>query len=166
MTCDLWPVRVAQPRRRGGPCVSRVAACMHACMHACMWRTSVLPCGGRVRRALPCVKRPPPRARCTAPPSTSLARGSEVGRVRRNTWDKKRQGSFRGIARGFPPQMGSVFPQYLVSSCIALFLTCIVMRYSSILFALVSCVYFMYFAGFEDVCRPRPTIHVFDARFK
>ena len=66
----------------------------------------------------------------------------------------------------FPPKMGSVFPQYLVSSCIALFLTCIVMRYSSILFALVSCVYFMYFAGFEDVCRPRPTIHVFDTRFK
>ena len=57
--------------------------------------------------------------------------------------------------------MGSVFPQYLVSSCIALFLTCIVMRYSSILFALVSCVYFMYFAGFQDVCRPWPTIHVY-----
>ena len=64
------------------------------------------------------------------------------------------------------PKCGVGFPQMCVSSCIALFLACIVTRPSSILFAHVSCVYFMYFAGFEDVCRPRPTIHVFDTRFK
>ena len=71
-----------------------------------------------------------------------------------------------GVGARFPPNVGSVFPQMCVSSCIALFLACIVSRPSSILFAHVSCVYFMYFAGFEDVCRPRPTIHVFDTRFK
>ena len=32
--------------------------------------------------------------------------------------------------------------------------------------ALVSCVYFTYFACFEEVCQPWPTRHVFDTRYR
>ena len=112
----------------------------------------------------PCMSHAPPQEPAAGHRAAPVTRAAQPAapaltapsRARRVSERKRETGRIRGR---FPPKMGSVFPQHLVSSCIALFLTCIVMRYSSNLFALVSCVYFMYFACFEEVCQPPALVH-------
>ena len=102
-------------------------------------------------------RRPAKLARCVSDKDTDVL---SLGRQNCTLVQMVTPYSWMRGAGGFPPNVGSVSPQICVSSCIALFLSCIVSCPSSISFALVSRMCLMYFADSGDVYRPRATIHV------